>query len=268
LRLNNEHPNCLKVIHSDNGIEFKNASFDQFCLEHSVDQQFSAPRVSQQNRVVERKNRTIVEMAMTMLDEHRTPKRFYADAINIACYISIRIFLCSILHLTPLELHFGRKSFVSHFMPFGCKCFILKSEKFDKFKSHSSDCILLGYTPHGRSYKVFNLETNTVVVSCDMTFDETAHHSCDVFECAGDKEMEESIFVHKELHDFDGDEDDPLHPSTSSLEPVLTFTLEAKAPQATTSSIAAVEVSWVEGRSSVSQVLPLTFRRHIHLNKS
>jgi transposase InsO family protein len=42
LRLNNEHPNCLKAVHSDNGIEFRNASFDQFCLEHGVDQQFSA----------------------------------------------------------------------------------------------------------------------------------------------------------------------------------------------------------------------------------
>jgi transposase InsO family protein len=47
LRLNNEHPNCLKVIHSDNKTEFRNASFDQFCLEHSVDQQFSTPRVPQ-----------------------------------------------------------------------------------------------------------------------------------------------------------------------------------------------------------------------------
>jgi transposase InsO family protein len=37
LRLNNEHPNCLKVICSDNGTEFRNASFDQFCLEHGVD---------------------------------------------------------------------------------------------------------------------------------------------------------------------------------------------------------------------------------------
>jgi transposase InsO family protein len=45
LRLNNKHPNCLKAIHSDNGTEFRNASFDLFCLEHGVDQQFSAPRV-------------------------------------------------------------------------------------------------------------------------------------------------------------------------------------------------------------------------------
>jgi transposase InsO family protein len=53
LRLNNEHPNCLKVIHSDNGTEFRNASFDEFCLEHGIDQQFSAPRVPQQNGIVE-----------------------------------------------------------------------------------------------------------------------------------------------------------------------------------------------------------------------
>jgi transposase InsO family protein len=46
LRLNNEHPNCLKVIHSDNGTKFRNASFDEFCLEHGVDQQFLAPTCS------------------------------------------------------------------------------------------------------------------------------------------------------------------------------------------------------------------------------
>jgi transposase InsO family protein len=88
LRLNNEYSNCLKVIHSDNGTEFRNASFDQFYLKHGVDQQFSAPRISQQNGVVERKNRTLVEMAKTMLDEHRTPRRFWADAISTACCIS------------------------------------------------------------------------------------------------------------------------------------------------------------------------------------
>jgi hypothetical protein len=56
---------------------------------------------------------------------------------------------------------------------------------------------LLGYTPHGRSYRVFNLEANTVVESCDATFDEIAPCPCDVL--AGDKEIEESIFVDEEL---------------------------------------------------------------------
>jgi transposase InsO family protein len=76
LRLNNEHPNCLKVIHSDNEIVFRNVSFDEFCLEHGIDQQFSTPRILQQNGVMEEKNRTLVEMARMMLDEHRTPRRF------------------------------------------------------------------------------------------------------------------------------------------------------------------------------------------------
>jgi transposase InsO family protein len=53
LTLNNEHLNYLKVIHSDNGTQFRNVSFDEFCLKYGIDQQFSAPRVSQQNGVVE-----------------------------------------------------------------------------------------------------------------------------------------------------------------------------------------------------------------------
>jgi transposase InsO family protein len=121
LRLNNEHSNCLKVIRSDNETEFKNAYFNEFCLEHGIDQQFSVPCVLQQNGVKERKNRTLVEITRMMLDEHRTPMRFWADAISIACYISNQIFLCSILHLTPFELCFGRKHSISHFRPFGCK---------------------------------------------------------------------------------------------------------------------------------------------------
>jgi transposase InsO family protein len=47
LRLNNEHPNCLKAIRSDNETEFRNASFDRFCLEHDIEQQFPAPFVPQ-----------------------------------------------------------------------------------------------------------------------------------------------------------------------------------------------------------------------------
>jgi hypothetical protein len=68
-----------------------------------------------------------------MLDEHRTPRRFCADAISTTCYISNQIFLCSILHLTPFELRFGRKPYVSHLRPFGCKCFVLKLDNLDKF---------------------------------------------------------------------------------------------------------------------------------------
>jgi hypothetical protein len=148
---------------------------------------------------MERKNRTLVEMARTMLDEHRTPRRFWAGAISTASYISNRIILRSILHLTPFELRFGHKNSISHFRPFGCKCFILKRGNLDKFESRSFDGILLRYTPHGRSYRVYNFETNIIVESCDVTFNETAPCPRGAFECAGDKEMEKSIFVDEGL---------------------------------------------------------------------
>jgi hypothetical protein len=197
--------------------------------------------------IMERKNRTLVEMAGRMLDEHRTPRCFWADAISTACYISNRIFLRSILHLTAFELRFGCKPSVSHFRPFRCKCFVQKCGNLDKFESRSFDGILHGYTPHGRSYQVYNVETDTVVESCDVTFDKIAPCPRGVFECAGDKEMGESIFVDEGLQGIDGDEDEPLLPSTSSPEPVPASTLEAEAPQATTSSTAAVEASQDEG---------------------
>jgi hypothetical protein len=148
--------------------------------------------------------------------------------------------------LTPFKLRFGRKPSVSHFRPFGCKCFVLKCGNLDKFESCSFDGILLGYT-HGRSYRVYNIETNTVVESYDMTFDETTPCLRGVFECAGDKEMEESILVDEGLHGVDGDENEPPIPSTSSPESVPASTPEAEAPQATTSSTTAVEASRVDG---------------------
>jgi hypothetical protein len=74
------------------------------------------------------------------------------------------------------------------------------------------------------------LETNIVVESYDVTFDETAPCPRDVFECVGDKEMEESVFVDEGLQGIDGDEDEPLLPSTLSPESVTASTLEAEAP--------------------------------------
>jgi hypothetical protein len=97
----------------------------------------------------------------------------------------------------------SRLSFISD--PLVAKCFVLKHDNLDKFESRSSDGILLGYTPHDRSYKVFNFETNTVVESYDVIFDETTTCPQDVFECTGNKEMEESIFVDEELQKFDCD---------------------------------------------------------------
>jgi transposase InsO family protein len=83
LRLRNErHGDAIRAIRSDNGSKFRNSCFETFCHDLGLEHQFSSPYTLPQNGVVERKNRTLCEMARTMLDKHRTPRRFWAGAVN------------------------------------------------------------------------------------------------------------------------------------------------------------------------------------------
>jgi hypothetical protein len=109
-----------------------------------------------------------------MLDEHRTPRRFWAEAVNTACYVSNRIYLRVHKKKTCYELMHDRTPKVSHLHVFGCKCFILsKRKKLDKFEARSVDGIFFGYASHSRAYRVLNLETNQIMETCEVTFDET-----------------------------------------------------------------------------------------------
>ena len=72
----------IKKVQSDNGMEFKNANVDTFLDEEGISHEFSATYTPQQNGVVERKNRTLIEMARTMLDEYKTPKHFWAEVVE------------------------------------------------------------------------------------------------------------------------------------------------------------------------------------------
>jgi hypothetical protein len=158
---------------------------------------------------------------------------------------------------------------VSHLRAFGCKCFILKRGNLDKFESHSLDGIFLGYTPHGRSYRVLNLKTNIIVEPCDVTFDETAPCPRDVFESAGDKEMEGSIFVDEEPRGFEGDKDGPINPtSTSSSGLFLLPHLKQRLLKLLPLPQWHYRHQGLRGRSTSRMEPHPTFKRHIHLNKS
>jgi transposase InsO family protein len=74
----------IKKIRSNNGIEFKNSQIEGFLKDECIKHEFSSPYTPQQNGVAERKNRTLLHIARTMLDEYKTPDRFWAEAINTA----------------------------------------------------------------------------------------------------------------------------------------------------------------------------------------
>jgi transposase InsO family protein len=108
-RAQNEFGLRIKKIRSDNGTKFKNSQIEGFLEEEGIKHEFSSPYTPQQNGVVERKNRTLLDMARTMLDEYKTPDRFWVEAINTACYSINRLYLHRILKKTLYE-HLTGKS--------------------------------------------------------------------------------------------------------------------------------------------------------------
>jgi hypothetical protein len=111
-----------------------------------IKHEFSAPYTPQQNGVMERKNKTLTETSMTMLDEYKTPGNYWTEAINTACHAINRLYLHKIYKNTSYELLTGDKPKVDYFRVFGCKCFILnKKAKGSKFAPKQDEGFLLGY---------------------------------------------------------------------------------------------------------------------------
>jgi transposase InsO family protein len=99
LRLKNKrNGDVVRAIHNGNGIEFKNSCFEIFCCDLGLEHPFSSPYVACQNGVVERNYCSLWEMARTMLDEHRTLRRYWVEAVNTSCHVGNRIFLQAFLN--------------------------------------------------------------------------------------------------------------------------------------------------------------------------
>jgi hypothetical protein len=88
-----------------------------------------------------------------MIDEYNTPERFWAEAVNTACYTSNRLFPHRLLAKTPYELLNGKKPDVSFFRVFGCKCYIYKKRHhLGKFQRRCDIGFILGYSLKSKAY--------------------------------------------------------------------------------------------------------------------
>jgi transposase InsO family protein len=105
----------VKKIRSDNGTEFKNTQVEDFLDEECIKHEFLAPYTPQQNGVAERKNRTLIKMARTMLDEYKTSDRFWVEVINTACHTTNRLYLHKLPKKTSYELLTSNKHNVCYF---------------------------------------------------------------------------------------------------------------------------------------------------------
>ncbi|CAN1318227.1 Retrovirus-related Pol polyprotein from transposon TNT 1-94 [Linum perenne] len=158
-----------KIIQSDHGGEFDSTEFHNFCSSLGIKHEFSAPRTPQQNGVVERKNRAILDLARTMLADFNTPTRFWAEAVATACYVLNKTLIRSDINKTPYELVKHRTPKLSYFHPFGCKCYVLNT-KDRNFDSRSCEAIFLDYSDRSKAYRIFNLKSRKVEESVQIIF--------------------------------------------------------------------------------------------------
>lgn len=165
----------LKALRTDRGGEFLSNQFSLFCEENGIRREFTAPYTPEQNGVAERKNRTVVEMARSMLKAKGLPNDFWAEGVATAVYLLNLSPTKAVQNQIPYEAWSGFKPWVSHLRIFGCIAYALvNSENRSKLDDKSIKCIFVGYCTHSKAYRLYNPLNGKVVVSRNVVFDEEA----------------------------------------------------------------------------------------------
>ncbi|GJR61710.1 uncharacterized mitochondrial protein-like protein [Tanacetum coccineum] len=121
----------------------------------------------------ERKNRTLIEAARTMLADSKLPTTFWAEAVNTACYVQNRVLVIKPHNKTPYELFLGRKPALSFMRPFGCPVTILNTlDHLGKFDGKADEGFFVGYSTNSKAYRVFNNRTRIVEENLHVKFSE------------------------------------------------------------------------------------------------
>ncbi|KAE8673808.1 hypothetical protein F3Y22_tig00111772pilonHSYRG00252 [Hibiscus syriacus] len=130
----------IKAMRSDRGGEFTSTEFQEFCEANGIRRPMTVPRSPQQNGVAERKNRTILDMARSMLKSKKLPKEFWAEAVACVVYLTNR---------SPT-----------------------RNERRTKLDDKSESFIFIGYDANSKGYKLYNPDNKKFVISRDVVFNE------------------------------------------------------------------------------------------------
>nr|GEZ99969.1 retrovirus-related Pol polyprotein from transposon TNT 1-94 [Tanacetum cinerariifolium] len=166
----------VRVVRTDKGMEFLNQTLHAYFAAEGIKHQTSVARTPEQNGVVERRNRTLVEAARTLLSAAKVPLFFWAEAIATECFTQNRSLVIPRHEKTPYHIINERKPSVKFFHIFGSVCYIVRDgENLDKMKEKGDECIFVGYSNQSRAYRVFNKRTRVIMESIHVNFDELPH---------------------------------------------------------------------------------------------
>ncbi|GJX39491.1 ribonuclease H-like domain-containing protein [Tanacetum coccineum] len=142
---------------------------DDLCREKGIRREYSVARTPQQNGVAERRNRTLIEAARTMLADSKLPTTFWAEAVSTACYVQNMVLVVKPHNKTPYELFRGLKPVLNFMRPFGCHVTILNTlDNLGKFDGKSDEGFFIGYSLSSKAFKEYNTRTRRVWILVDL----------------------------------------------------------------------------------------------------
>lgn len=160
----------IKALRSDNGTEYVNRQFTEYLNTCGIKRQLTVPYTPQQNGVAERANRTIVEMAKSMLIHAKLEEFLWAEAVSTASYLRNRCPSKALMGATPFEIWQNRKPSVKHLRVFGSRAFALDKTRKSKFQAKGKEYIFVGYSSTAKAYRLYDREKRIIVARRDVKF--------------------------------------------------------------------------------------------------
>nr|GEW50785.1 hypothetical protein [Tanacetum cinerariifolium] len=163
----------VRRIRTDNGTEFVNQTLREYYEEVGISHETSVARSPQQNGVVERRNRTLIEAACTMLIYAQALLFLWAEAVTTACYTKNRSIIRLRYGKTPYELMHNKLPDLSFLHVFGALCYPTNdSENLGKLQPKADIGIFIGYAPTKKAFWIYNRHTRRIVETIHVDFDE------------------------------------------------------------------------------------------------
>lgn len=166
--VSNQFQASIKAIRMDNGTEFQPLS--PFLSARGIEIQKSCVYTPQQNGVVERKHRHILNVARSLFFQSQVPLYLWGECVLTAVYLINRTPSPLLSNLTPYERLYNRSPSYAHIRVFGCKCFATINQPKHKFEPRATPCVFVGYPSGHKGYKLFNPVTKQIFISRDVHF--------------------------------------------------------------------------------------------------
>ena len=164
----------IKKIRCDNGGEFTSNKLMNFYADQGIILETTCPHTTQQNGVVERKHRHLLETARALKIQAHLPARFWGECILTATYIINKLPSKVIENKTPHELLYEEKPNYDHMRIFGCLVYYRSTEtRGDKFEIRGRPGVFVGYPQGTKGYKIYDPSNKKIIVSRDVKFAES-----------------------------------------------------------------------------------------------